>query len=146
MYPGHATLTLMFVFSSSFANASVMAFRAVLDGLYAEAEHVAMLPVRVRALRQRADGTPHVDDAPCRRLAKERQHRLRNGRDAEHVGLEDRAHVRRATPCSGRSSSCVLLERMPAGSPAYAMAALFTSTSRRPNSLRMRSAAAAIEA
>ena len=47
---------------------------------------------RVRVHRQRANATRHIDDASCRRLAQERQHRLVNGENAEHVRLPYRAH------------------------------------------------------
>jgi hypothetical protein len=35
----------------------------------------------------------HVDDAGCRRLAQQRQHRLGNGKHAEHIGFPDRSQL-----------------------------------------------------
>jgi hypothetical protein len=57
------------------------------------AEHLAMRIGRVRVQRQRARAARYVDDACRRRFTKERQHRLRDGDDAEHVRLEHRAHL-----------------------------------------------------
>lgn len=90
----------------------------------------------VNRAEQRALWTGRVDaDDACRwRFTKQPQHRLRDGDDAEHVGLDT---ARR----SSRDAAC----KMPCF-PASEVPALFTRTSRRPNSLRMRFAAAAIEA
>ena len=95
--------------------------------------------------RQRADAARYVDDAGVRRLAQERQHRLVNGEDAEYVGLPHRAHfIEGHVARAGRLG--VLLDGLPGSLFVFEMAAFWTSTSRRPSSLRMRSAAATIEA
>ena len=121
----------------------MIALRAVFDGMYG-AEYRAMRIRRIRLHRQRADRARYVDDAPRGRFTEEWQHRLRDRDDAEHVRLEHRAHL--VEGGDARSSGFRISSNGMPGFPACAMPALLTSTSRRPSSLRMRSAAAAIEA
>lgn len=58
-----------------------------------EAENIAVREARVRVQRQRAGRTPQVDDAPHWGFPQERQHRLGDGDNAEHICLEDCPHI-----------------------------------------------------
>ena len=140
---GETKLTLIPVDSSSIIMASVIALRAVLDAGYTGRRSRGGRG-RVRVHCQRANSARHVDDAGLGRLAQKRQHRLVNGEGAEHVGFPHCAHFIEGYDCSGGSSS-----RTPGGTRwplfVFEIAALLTSTSRRPYSLRMRSTAVAIE-
>ena len=140
--PGHAALTLMRVDSSSKAKASVIALSAVFDEEWLP--NRAVWVPRVRVHRERAAGARDVNDAPRRRFAKEREHRLRDRDDAEHVRLEHRAHL--VERCDAQTARLRHLLKRPARLSRMRKPELFTSTSRRPSSFRMRSAAAATEA
>ncbi len=56
------------------------------------AERLVVRGAGVSVRCQRANAARYVDDVSCWRLAQERQHRLVNGEDTEHVGLPNRAH------------------------------------------------------
>ncbi len=83
----------MFVSRSSLAYWMVTALRNVFDGAYA-AEIGPVSAPGVGLPGEGADAAGHVHDPRRRRAAQQRQHRVGDADDADHVGLHGRPHGR----------------------------------------------------